>query len=267
MAENDQDNEEYQFEEIESYEQDASDMNPLDTETDSSIKNNPFENKNIKRNALITIGVVVLLMVMYQFSGFFFAKKKEHKQDMTALPPAVEVQAQVDEPKVTTPPKPIAQETASVQSMESSDLKQQVASIEQSQLSTKAELDNMSGNVNTINSNMSQLSNQIAQLNQVISNLTEQVNKQSEEIKALMNRAHPVKTKKIKTSIAVPRLSYYLQAVIPGRAWLIASNGSTLTVREGTQIAGYGTVRLIDSVQGRVLTSSGRVIRFSQEDS
>ncbi|HAF87135.1 MAG TPA: type IV secretion protein IcmG, partial [Legionellales bacterium] len=61
--------------------------------------------------------------------------------------------------------------------------------------------------------------------------------------------------------------SYYIKAVIPGRAWLIAANGSTLTVSEGTNIKGYGMVKLIDSTQGRILTSSGRVIRFSQQDS
>jgi intracellular multiplication protein IcmG len=32
-------------------------------------------------------------------------------------------------------------------------------------------------------------------------------------------------------------------------------------------LPGYGTVKYIDASQGMVLTSSGRVIRFSQDDS
>jgi intracellular multiplication protein IcmG len=60
---------------------------------------------------------------------------------------------------------------------------------------------------------------------------------------------------------------YNIQAVIPGRAWLIATNGATLTVSQGTAIPGYGIVKLIDPVQGKVTTSSGQIIRFSQEDS
>ena len=60
---------------------------------------------------------------------------------------------------------------------------------------------------------------------------------------------------------------YYIQAVIPGRAWLIATNGSTLTVREGSTIPGYGIVRKIDPNLGKVFMSTGKVIRFSQLDS
>ena len=58
-----------------------------------------------------------------------------------------------------------------------------------------------------------------------------------------------------------------MQAVIPGRAWLIANNGSTITVREGTPIPGYGIAKIIDPIKGRVMTSSGKEIRFSQDDS
>ena len=60
---------------------------------------------------------------------------------------------------------------------------------------------------------------------------------------------------------------YYIQAVIPGRAWLVSSQGLTITVREGTSVPGYGIVKLIDPNQGRILTSSGRTITFSQQDS
>jgi len=70
-----------------------------------------------------------------------------------------------------------------------------------------------------------------------------------------------------KVVAATPPAQYFLQAIIPGRAWLISTNGDTVTVREGTRISSYGVVRFIDAKRGRVLTSSGQVIRFSQEDS
>ena len=65
----------------------------------------------------------------------------------------------------------------------------------------------------------------------------------------------------------VPQIQCALQAIIAGRAWLVCSNGETLTVRQGTQVYNYGEVRYIDAISGQVLTSSGQTITFSQEDS
>ena len=82
-----------------------------------------------------------------------------------------------------------------------------------------------------------------------------------------MTRTQPKRVVHHINKPSAPPIHYYIQAVIPGRAWIIATNGSTLTVREGTNIAGYGIVRLIDPLDGRIVTSSGQIIRFSQEDS
>jgi intracellular multiplication protein IcmG len=61
-------------------------------------------------------------------------------------------------------------------------------------------------------------------------------------------------------------LAYFVQAVIPGRAWLINSQGGTLTVRVGSKVPGWGVVHRIDALQGRVTMSSGRIIAFTQAD-
>ena len=103
-------------------------------------------------------------------------------------------------------------------------------------------------------------------LNQALSNLSNLVAQQSQEMSILMVRSQPKRVKHI-TKHHTPQVTYNIQAVIPGRAWLIGSNGSILTVREGIKMKSYGTVRLIDPIQGRVVTSSGKIIRFSPEDS
>jgi intracellular multiplication protein IcmG len=108
----------------------------------------------------------------------------------------------------------------------------------------------------------------MAELNQVITQLNAKLETQSQVIERLTVRTAPKPPKpRVLNGFLNQRLKYYVQAVIPGRAWLIATNGATLTVREGTLISGYGVVKLIDPTQGRVLTSSGRIIRFSQSDS
>lgn len=148
-----------------------------------------------------------------------------------------------------------------------SDVSKRVAAMELSQQSVRDEVSSMNQQVITVNNNVNNLNSQIANLNQVITNLSTQLTKQSEEIDRLMVKNQPKRVVRRIIKIHNPSLYYYIQAVIPGRAWLIATNGSTLTVREGTKIPGYGMVKLIDPLQGRVITSSGQVIRFSQEDS
>ena len=84
---------------------------------------------------------------------------------------------------------------------------------------------------------------------------------------SLKPKPKPVILKSVKRHKKGVVLRYAVKAVIPGRAWLLASNGSTLTVRRGTPIQGYGVVTGIDAVRGYVFTSYRKLIRFSQEDS
>ena len=115
------------------------------------------------------------------------------------------------------------------------------------------------------------MTKKIEALDQMVVSLNNKIDSQSREVMALQAQKAPVVSKpkpiKHKPVSQAQKTKYFLQAVIPGRAWLIAENGSTLTVRDGSLIAGYGIVRLIDPNQGRVITSSGQVIQFSQTDS
>jgi len=59
-----------------------------------------------------------------------------------------------------------------------------------------------------------------------------------------------------------PAAQYYVQAVIPGRAWLKDPKGATITVGRGDSVPGYGRVEFIEPNSGTVITSSGRRIRY-----
>ena len=50
-----------------------------------------------------------------------------------------------------------------------------------------------------------------------------------------------------------------LRAVVPGRAWLVDSQGRTYTVAEGDAVGNFGKIIQIDANAGRVVTSSGYV--------
>ena len=269
MAEHDP-NDEYKFDDLESFDQESHE--PMDY---GSIEPNasgepPSEpppgppKKDIRRNALIAVGAILLFLLLYKLlSGFFLGKKAPVQEagitpapvaQMTPPPAPAEVA-----PTPVTPP-PVSEDYSL--------LKQKVDSIESAQQNVQSQISTMNDQMSSVNSNVNNLSEQINKLNQTINELSNQLANQSQEIGTLMARTRP-KAVHHPVRRHAPRrvISYHLNAVIPGRAWLIAPNGSTLTVREGTKIPGYGVVKLIDSVQGRVLTSSGRVIRFSQEDS
>ena len=280
MADNDQ-NDEYKFAELDSLENEPLETSEFDTKGSTPARPGGVEpGKNIKRNALITVGIIVFIMLMYKFIGGMFSKTTPTtpQENLNPAPvaeitpsPQPQPQPQVTQteiPPEPVQPKPVVQPQPQVTQENNSELQQKVASIEASQQTVQSEVSSMSQQVGNVNNNVNALNAQITKLNQMITDLNNQVVKQSEVINVLMERTKPKPVKPVaRVRTLTPQIIYYINAVIPGRAWLIGTNGSTLTVREGTKIAGYGTVRLIDSMQGRVLTSSGRVIRFSQEDS
>ncbi|MDI1352280.1 MAG: type IVB secretion system protein IcmG/DotF, partial [bacterium] len=262
---------EYKFAELDALENDP--MNEMGEPSlqpgSAAISHNRVaEKKDIKRNALIVIGLIIFAMVMYKLLGYLFFSTKTVSVAKTTTTPAAQVATQPTAIQPIQPSIPVQPTVQPVVVTEnSSDLNNKVSAIELAQQSVRSEVGSMSQQVDNVNTNVTNLNNQIASLNQTISTLSNQLAKQSEEINLLMARTQPKKIVKPAIRQSVAQVNYYIQAVIPGRAWLIGSNGSTLTVREGTKISGYGMVKLIDSMQGRVITSSGRVIKFSQEDS
>lgn len=267
MAEHDQNNDEYKFAELDSYDMDQAGESDLDSQASfQSGKEGLTKKKDIKRNALIAIGVVIFIMVMYKIIGWmFFSDKSKQVTSQPAIPPVTQVAT--PQPVQTIPTTPIQQVQPATIVEDDSDLKKKVSAIEMTQQSLRSEVNALSEQINAVNNNIKNLNAQIVNLNQIIGNMSNQIAKQSEVINVLMVRTTPKKVVKISRPAVAARVIYYIQAVIPGRAWLIGSNGSTLTVREGSKIPGYGIVKLIDSLQGRILTSSGQVIKFSQEDS
>lgn len=223
----------------------------------------------VMRNALIVVAVVILAMLAYHFLGdrwFNFNAKNETKpipaRAIAAVPkpiptptPVLSVTPPV--PEVTSPTPPAAV---------NAEITRKLTALEYSQQNMGSEVVSVNNQLNGINTNVNELATKMTQLSQIISALTAKVDAQSMEIEKLTVLARPKKVHVVRKILpASPH--YYIQAVIPGRAWLIASNGATLTVREGSVVKGYGVIKLIDPLQGRILTSSGQVIKFSQEDS
>jgi intracellular multiplication protein IcmG len=271
MAEDDKNDygDEYQFSDLDAIEPEPAD----ETTTSSTAEGYRETNPNLRRNAIIAIVVIILAMLAYRFLGPVFTKKPP-----TDLVPPMSTAQGVTSPEtqavVPPPTQPLSQEMPSVQtqpiqtatSNDIAQMTQRLSVLETNQQTLRAEMDSLNSQLGAINSNINQLTAKISQLNQNFTVLSSKVEQHSREITSIIAvRTKPkVRHVIIKTP---PPPTYFIQAIIPGRAWLIAQNGSTITVREGTRVAGYGVIKLIDSKQGKVITSSGRVLRFSQQDS
>ena len=260
MADKDQYNDEYQFADLDAIGADSGDEGEV-AEASSNLAAEASESankNNIKRNAIIAVGVVIIAMVAYKFVGSFFSEKE---MPIKTIPTSV--------PKVVPTPIQIQSVVPSSNpSVPSADGKvnQQLSALELGQQNMRSDVSSVNEQLGGISSNVNAMIAKMTELNGIIASLSAKVDEQSHELEQLTIRREAKKMHHVSHKpIHYPK--YYLQAVIPGRAWLIAKNGATLTVREGTVIAGYGMVKLIDPNQGRVSTSSGQVIRFSQEDS
>lgn len=269
MADNDQFNDEYQFSDLDAlnpgnYEETTSGEEVAKEKTSRKI-NTPT---NVKRNVLIAVSLIILAMIIYKFLGSYFSKEKV-TPSVKKPTQQVQTKQQTNSPPKTAiqqPVKPI--EMPKSEAYESPKMEQKIAALEVSQQSMRSEVKQVSNQLGGVNSNMNELATSLSNLQHALTELNSKIDAQSQEIEQLIIRTRPKpKPQKRVIKKTTPVKQYFVQAVIPGRAWLISSNGTTLTVREGSTIPGYGVVKLIDPLQGRVSTSSGKVIRFSQNDS
>ena len=61
----------------------------------------------------------------------------------------------------------------------------------------------------------------------------------------------------VPTKAIEPKITYTVQAIIPGRAWLKSESGDTVTVAEGDLLKSYGRIAKIDPYDGVVEIDTG----------
>jgi intracellular multiplication protein IcmG len=261
MADKDFNDDEYQFSDMGSVDNPAAGEMESDDKSAKPSNAGPFVEKDNKRKIWIIFGVIFGLLLVYQVISLYFGKETPPAK-VTITP----VQPKPTPAPVVMPVQPVAPPPPVVTQADP-EIKQKVLAIEASQESLKSDQNLLSQKVETVSASVTTLNEQIEKLNTLVNSLSTQVASQSNQIQVLTVRLQPKPVIKKTKKKLVEVITYAIRAVIPGRAWLIASNGSTLTVRRGTPIPGLGVVTSIDAVQGRVATSSGKVIRFSQDDS
>lgn len=195
------------------------------------------------RVVVVVVVVIVLLIILRLFGGH------NTKVISTATVSATTVASTAAVASTTIPSMPV---------------------VSQPSPQVTSQLSQLSQTVNSNQSTISDLQNKIDSLQQSVevgqehqSQVTQAVASLAKDVQALQAKLAP-KTKVSKKK-AKP-VVYYLKAIIPGRAWIYGSNGRQATIAKGDSVKQYGKVLAIEAKQGKVLTSSGKVIQFSSID-
>jgi intracellular multiplication protein IcmG len=196
-----------------------------------------------RRKIIIIIGLLIAAFVLYKLvQAYLEARKSAPKPPTTVEQTTVPQVAPVQLPPVT------GTELSSLQARTAQN------SADINTLATQ--LTNLANTVTTLQNSLTAISSQLETINATLQ-------QQQEQLTTMQYKPKPVikKVKQYKT-IVIPRPIYYVQAMIPGRAWLLLPDGTTMTVSVGSKLPGYGTVQTIDPVRGVVITSSGAIIRY-----
>jgi len=198
--------------------------------------------KNNKRPSII---MVIALMVLVAFA----IMHKSNKIIIEDNPPKPSAPVQKSQPaQVTVMPKNNSLDSASAY-----------------QLNTiKAESQRSAATVSALKNQVQSMQDQLKKsdatnqkLNEALGLLVEQVNTLNKKIN--MPVAHKKHTP--------PPLTYHIKAIIPGRAWVKSSEGLSQSITVGDSVPNYGKIKIIDPDHGMILTSSGKLIRYGENDS
>ncbi len=136
-------------------------------------------------------------------------------------------------------------------------------------------IDYLAQQIEKSQSQVAQLSNQVAQLNRELSQAQADqkgmksavflLSKKVDALSGVVASMHkkPAAPHK-KAAQSAPKVTYYVRALMPGRAWLMGSDGVSTSVTVGSQLLGYGRVTMIHVQTGQVSTSTGKVFSYRE---
>jgi len=132
-------------------------------------------------------------------------------------------------------------------------LSQDAANSQNTVSQLQSQVSDLKASLNTANANGVEMKDAVVALAQQVQDLTNQLKKENAQA------SHRKKTP------PAPMVTFHLVALVPGRAWIMGSNGESDTITVGTKLKHYGIVKAIDIYTGKVLTSSGKTIAYNTE--
>lgn len=211
-----------------------------------------------KRIVIMSLASLVALLGVYNLFTRIISKPVEMQTNEQSEPVNTET-IQSTLVASTTYHKVVQSNNLTDEDNNDNDNESRLSSLELTTQQKEDEINSMIINLSSIQRNLESFSSKLNDLNTQVDQLTHQVFQHQDQISELEKAKDQVNTNE--------EISYDIQAIIPGRAWLISSEGKVTTVREGSHLEEYGIVTAIDPNRGTIITSSGNIIEYSQEDS
>ena len=230
---------------------------PEQTESSESSFEVPSEepgdtSAQMKKKVMMAAGGAIVLIVLYNFIFGSFGSKDDQDKDTFQQPKQISssLPKPISQPKMAAKPKPIPK---------AEPMPRPVAEPSAPAPETMEQFNRMNTALQSIEYTLRELDTRLV-------DLQNKQDKLQKEISAKKQPPKPKPAKKAKKARKMPPIDsiYKVLGTIHGRAWLKKAKGSTLTVKPGDNLPGYGSVKLIEPEQGVVIMSTGDVIKFDE---
>ncbi|MFA6409014.1 MAG: hypothetical protein WCW01_02400 [Gammaproteobacteria bacterium] len=206
------------------------------------------------KKILVPVGLVVATLVLMQIMGVFSQKHRDSNiglgQQIIAKP---EFPKPTQAPVAVPAPQPVIAPRPDVDEKVGRQL-DAVLHREQQDMAQMEKIGNLLGEGQIV----------LIGLRKSVEDLSSSVNTLTNKVNVLMTMVKPPEPPKKKKN-GIKRTPYHIKAIITGRAWLEDPKGNTITVRIGDIVNG-ARVEMISPNQGVVLTSSGEMIQYGNND-
>ena len=164
-------------------------------------------------------------------------------------------------PAIDQPAAPAVVQAPIAQPVTDPQITDQLTELKQESINNSVATRQLQSQVLQLTNSLNQTRTNQQQLNQSLMVLVGQVQQLTSELKTL---SHP---KPVKVEAPAPKpvekvITYQIRAVVPGRAWIVNSDGESQSVAIGDVVPQYGNVQSIDADTGVVITTSGKTIKF-----
>ena len=224
-----------------------------------------------RRIAIVLVVLFIVIIGVYQLLDYFFAPQEMQPALSLNTP---DFSQPISAPVATPTPAPRSPGPTPVPSTTTStspnEVNQGLALLRTESANTKSELIRVSSTVGHLQSTMNEINTNINKLNYTLEKMSKELSQQKAELAVVKRLALNLQQQQevvVDDEMPVARREiYYVQAIIPGRAWIRSDQGNTMTISKGSRIPGYGAVVLIDHLQGEIQTSSNRLITYSPNE-
>ena len=241
---------------------DSSNQQNSSTYTKKSFDGSTENYRSIFKNQRLMIfsgGIILLWLVSYIFESSSSDDSIVSKKDSSEISVAQQELTSDNKTQNSTVALP-----SSPQPVQTSSSTDSAVTTLQAQLDKDERLiEELTQKLTVVEAKQQELLNYKSQMYNKIQYLSTYSLQLNDKITKIEDKFKPKKKEAVKTTKKL--VTYNIRALVQGRAWLVDSNNTSVTVVEGESLKDYGKIKQIYPAQGLITTTSGRVIQFMND--